>query len=57
MKEAGIKGIKGIRGIRGIRGIKGKEEFGRKEGRMKNKIVMVVMMVMGCNSGGVTGGE
>ncbi|AFI31657.1 hypothetical protein Q7M_1395 (plasmid) [Borrelia crocidurae str. Achema] len=39
MKEEGIKGIKGIRGI------KGKEELGRKEGRMKNRIVMVMMVV------------
>ncbi|WP_148264268.1 variable large family protein [Borrelia crocidurae] len=46
-----------IEEIRGIRGIKGKEELGnreeRREGRVKGRILMVVMMVMGCNSGGV----
>ncbi|ACH95189.1 vlp protein, delta subfamily (plasmid) [Borrelia recurrentis A1] len=51
MKEEGIKGI------RGIRGIKGKEELGKKEGRRNNRIVLGMMMVMmGCNSGGVSGG-
>ncbi|AFI31947.1 hypothetical protein Q7M_1491 (plasmid) [Borrelia crocidurae str. Achema] len=38
----------------GIKGIKGKEELGKKEGRRKNRVVLgMVMMVMGCNSGGV----